>query len=133
MNDDSLSDISREFSDLRYISDLDLECRSVNYNLSNGSPVDINNLNLVHYNINSILADYRLDQLSNICRILCLDVLIITDLDQTIPTNLIMIPGYHEPVRRDRSVNGRHGGGVLIYIAQHFIFQHNTAFSNGQN
>ena len=41
-----------------------------------------------------------------------------------IPSNLIMIPGYHEPVRRDRHINGRNGGGVLIYIAEHIIFKH---------
>ena len=126
MNDESLSDISSECSDLSYISDLDLVCQSVNYNMCNGSPIDTENFNLVHYNINSILADDRLDQLSDICKTLCLDVLIITEskLDQTIPTNLITIPGYHQPVRRDRTINGRNGGGVLIYIAQHLVFQH---------
>ena len=35
-----------------------------------------------------------------------------------------MIPGYHEPVRRDRKINGRNGGGVLIYIADYLVFQH---------
>ena len=35
-----------------------------------------------------------------------------------------MIPGYHEPVRRDRNVNGRNGGGVLIYVAEYIIYQH---------
>ena len=126
MNDESLSDISSECSDLSYISDLEDECQSVNYNLCNGSPIDTNNFNIVHYNINSITADDRLDQLSDICKTLNLDVLIITEskLDQTIPSNLIMIPGYREPVRRDRFVNGRNGGGVLIYIAEHLVFQH---------
>ena len=38
----------------------------------------------------------------------------------TIPTNLITIPGYHEPVRRDRYNNVRNGGGVLIYITENF-------------
>ena len=31
----------------------------------------------------------------------------------------MVIPGYHEPLRRDRN---RNGGGVLIYIAEHLIF-----------
>ena len=126
MNDDSLSDISSVCSDHSYLSDLDLECQSINYNLCNGSPIDINNFNIVHFNINSITADGRLDQLSDICKVLSLDVLIITEskLDQTIPSNLIMIPGYHEPVRRDRITNGRSGGGVLIYISEQLVYQH---------
>ena len=28
-----------------------------------------------------------------------------------------------EPVRRDRTINGRNGGGVLVYIAEFLIFQ----------
>ena len=126
MNDECFSDVSSVGSDLSNLSDFDSEHQSVNFDLSNGCPIDTNNLNIVHFNINSITADDRIDQLSDICNILNLDVLIITEskLDITIPTNIIMIPGYHEPVRRDRNVNGRNGGGVLIYIAEHIIFQH---------
>ena len=82
----------------------------------------------MHYNINSITADNRLDQLSDICSTLNLAVLVITEskLDENIPSNLIIIPGYHEPVRRDRYINGRNGGGVLIYIAEYLVFQQQT-------
>ena len=102
------------------------ECQSLNFDLTNGSPINVNNFNVVHYNINSITAQGRLDQLSGICSTLNLDVLIITEskLDQTIPNNLITIPGYHEPVRRDRDINGRDGGGVLVYISEHLVYQH---------
>ena len=31
-----------------------------------------------------------------------------------------MLPGFHEPVRRDRN---RHGGGCLVYIAESFTFK----------
>ena len=60
--------------------------------------------------------------LSDICNTLNLAVLVITEskLDETIPINLLTIPGYHEPVRRDRN---RNGGGVLIYIAEYLVFQ----------
>ena len=114
MNDIAFSDVSSNVSDLSYISDLDFDIQSYNYDLSNGSPVDINNFNIVHFNINSITADDRLEQLSDICSILNLDVLISTEskLDNTIPTSMITL-------RRDRN---RHGGGVLIYIAEHLIF-----------
>ena len=128
MNDDGLSDVSSNISDLSYISDLDDECQSFNFDLSNGSPINVNNFNIAHYNINSITADNRLDQLSDICNTLNLAILVITEskLDANIPNNLITIPGYHEPVRRDRSTNGRNGGGVLIYIAEFLVFQHKT-------
>ena len=45
-------------------------------------------------------------------------------MDENIPNNLIVIPGYHEPIRHDRPINGRHGGGVLMYIAENLVFQH---------
>ena len=125
MNDESLSDVCSNISDLSFFSNLDDGCQSLNFDLSNGSPINVNNFNIVHYNINSITADNRLDQLSDICNTLNLAVLVITEskLDDTIPTNLITIPGYHAPVRRDRFINGRNGGGVLIYIAEYLVFQ----------
>ena len=123
-----MSDLGSNVSDLSYMSDLDDCVQSFNYDLSNGSPINNDNFNIVHFNINSITAVDRLEQLSDICNILNLDVLIITEskLDQTIPNNIITINGYHEPIRRDRIVNGRNGGGVLIYIAENLIFQHKT-------
>ena len=89
MNYESLSDVCSNISDVSYLSDLDDECQSVNLDLSNGSPINVNNFNIVHYNINSITADNRLEQLSDICNILNLAVLVITEskLDDTIPTN----------------------------------------------
>ena len=120
-----MSDILSECSDISFISDFDDECKSRNFDISNGPPFDVNNFLVVHYNINSILAPGKLDQLTDKCIALKIDVLIITEskLDQTIPTNLITIQGYHEPIRRDRAVNGRYGGGVLIYIAENLVFQ----------
>ena len=133
MNDESLSDVFSNLSDSSYMSDLDLdECQSLSFDLSNGSPININNFNIVHFNINSITAENRLDQLSDICQTLNLSVLVITEskLDDSIPTNLITIPGYHEPVRRDRIINGRNGGGCLIYIAEHLVFQHKPEYQS---
>ena len=120
-----MSDLLSECSDLSDISDFDEECSSLNFDISNGPPININNFIIVHYNVNSILAEGRIDLLSDYCKTLNIDVLIITEskLDQTIPNNLITIPGYQEPVRRDRPINGRHGGGVLIYISDSLAFQ----------
>ena len=99
-----------ECSDISFVSDFDDECKSRNFDVSNGPPFDVGNFIVVHYNINSIMAPGKLDQLTEQCRKLKIDVLIITEskLDQTIPTNMIKIQGYHEPVRRDRTINGRH-------------------------
>ena len=125
MNDDSVSDLTSIMSEMSTFSDFDDEIQSIHFDLSNGSPINVNNFNIVHYNINSITAENRLDQLSDICRTLNLSVLVITEskIDDSIPTSLITIQGFHEPVRRDRS---RNGGGVLVYIAEHLVFQQQT-------
>ena len=75
MNDESLSDVTSNISDMSYLSELDDDCQSYNFDISNGSPIDVTNFNIVHYNINSITADNRLEQLSDICKILNLAVL----------------------------------------------------------
>ena len=104
-------------SDLSDISDFDTECQSLHFDLSNGSPIDTKNVNIVHFNINSITANGRIDQLSTICDTLKVDVLILTEtkLDCSIPNNLLSIKGYHEPIRRDRN---RSGGGVFLFMSQ---------------
>ena len=132
--DECLSDCSSECSDTSRISEFDDQCKSLNFDLSNGSPIDTNNFNIVHYNINSILAPGRLEQLTDNCKVLNIGVLIITEskLDEMIPDNILTIPGYHEPIRHDRLINGRYGGGVLMYIANNLVFQHRKDFQSDQ-
>ena len=115
-----------ECSDISQLSDFEEQSKSLNFDLSNGSPIDRDNFTILHYNINSILAPGKLEQLEDNCRLLNIGVLIITEskLDSTIPTNLLTIPGYHEPIRHDRLINGRYGGGVLMYIGNNLVFQH---------
>ena len=127
-----MSDCSSVCSDCSYQSELNEEHKSINFNLSNGAPIDTTNFNIVHYNINSILAHDKLEQLTANCKLLHIDVLIITEskLDSNIPNNLITIPGYHEPIRHDRVNNGRNGGGVLMYVADHLVFQHKIEFQS---
>ena len=116
--DSDISDLWSESSETKYISDIKEDVNSINFDISNGSPIDIDNFKIVHFNVNSILAPHRIDQLTGCCRTLNINVLILSEskLDQNIPNNLITIPGYHEPLRHDRLANGRHGGGVLMYI-----------------
>ena len=126
--DCDLSGVLSDCSEVSFLSDFDDESQSLNIDISNGPPIDVDNFSIVHYNINSILATDRIEQLTDICKTLKIDVLILSEskLDQTIPNNLITIPGYHEPLRHDRFINGRHGGGVIMYIAQHLVFQHRS-------
>ena len=132
--DNDVSDLLSECSDISYMSEigLDFEIDSVNYDLSNGSPIETNNFEIVHYNVNSILAPDRLEQLSSVCKMLKINVLVITEskIDKTIPTNIITIPGYHEPLRHDRSINGRSGGGVLVYVEESLAFNHKIEFQS---
>ena len=89
---------------------------------SNINPIKSNNFTFLHYNVWSLMAEGRIEYLSRICRKYRVDVLAISEskLDDSIPSNLICIPGYHEPIRRDRN---RNGGGCVIYISDHLPFK----------
>ena len=82
----------------------------------------LHNLNIVHYNVFSLMAEGRLDFLSKECNKMHVDVLCLSEskLDDTIPDNLIQLAGYHEPIRHDRN---RRGGGTVVYIASHLPFK----------
>ena len=64
--DNDISDLLSECSDTSNISDFEEEFHSLNIDISNGPPIDIDNFIIVHYNINSILATDRIEQLSDI-------------------------------------------------------------------
>ena len=80
MADDDISDVLSECSDISYLSDydddLEQESQSINFDLSNGSPVDSTNFSVVHFNIDSILAEGRLEQLTRFYRSLPISVLV---------------------------------------------------------
>ena len=80
MADGDMSDVLSECSDTSCLSDFDTEFQSLNIDISNGPPINIDNFKIVHYNINSLLAPDHLDQLTNIYnRILEIDVLILSE------------------------------------------------------
>ena len=114
--EDSFDEISFTFSEPED------QPKSIAVDLSNGSPLNPNDFIGVHYNINSLTALGRLDQLNHISRSLNLDYLVINEskLDTTIPSNLLQLDGFHEPVRSDRN---RDGGGCLIYISKVLTFK----------
>ena len=99
------------------------QSQSVNFDLSNGAPLDTNNFIVVHFNVNSITAEGRIDELTHVCQTLKVDVLLVSEskLDNLQPYNLLLLPNFNPPLRKDRD---RNGGGCLIYIAQHLTYKH---------
>ena len=129
-NQEDLSDALSDVSDTGYMSDLENDTQSLIIDLTNGSPIRQNNITFIHYNVDSILADGRIDELTVVCQTVNIDCLVISEshLDQTIPNNLITIPGFHEPIRRDREVSGRLGGGCLVYVSNKHTFEQKHEF-----
>ena len=84
--DDSVSDSS-------FLSEPETDPHSINIDISNGSPIDAGDFIVVHFNIDSILAEGRLEQLEVVCQTMKLDCLLITEskLDETIPNSLILL------------------------------------------
>ena len=121
--DASIQDIIDEsINECSILSEPEDNPQSINIDISNGSPIDTGDLIVVHFNIDSITAEGRLEQLKVVCQTLKLDILIITEskLDESIPNSMIEISNFHEPLRRDRN---RHGGGCLIYISDNLTFK----------
>ena len=124
-----MSDLFSECSDTSYTSELDDMPESVVLNYENGSPLNDNDFLCIHFNINSIRADGRLAELSQICNTLKCDYLVLseTKLDETIPNTILKLDGFHEPIRRDRNLNG---GGTMIYIAEHLTFKQQSTLQH---
>ena len=121
--------VDESLSDCSLLSEPESTPQSVNIDLSNGSPIDTNDFIVVHFNIDSILAEGRLEQLNIVCKTMNLDCLIITEskLDESIPDSQIKIENFHEPLRRDRN---RHGGGCLIYLSEKLVFKQMNRFQS---
>ena len=124
-----MSDLLSQCSDCSYLSDLDDIAQSVILNLDNGSPLNDDDFLCIHFNINSIRAQGRLGEVSQICNSPKCDCLILTEtkIDTTIPSQILKIDGFHEPVPRDRDING---GGNIIYIANHLTFKHQISLQH---
>ena len=65
--------------------------------------------------INSLIA--HIDELRAYININKIDIMCIyeTTIDSSVKDHEVCLPGY-EIIRRDRSVNGRNGGGICIYF-----------------
>ena len=56
-----MSDLFSDVSDMSYTSDLDDAPVTVKYDLNDGSPLEKDKFKVVHFNINSITAESKLD------------------------------------------------------------------------
>ena len=124
--EEDLSDLYSEVSDISYTSDIDNLPNAIQYYISNGCPMDRESFKVVHYNIESITADGFIEALSDVCKTVNISVLILTEthLDNTIPNNILSLSGYHDPIRHDRQKNGRYGGGCMVFISETLSYQH---------
>ena len=117
-----------DVSELSYQSDIENNTNSISLDISNGAPIDTSKFIVVNYNINSILREGRIEELIETCNTMNISVLCITEskLDETVSVNKILLPGFHEPIRRDRILNGKpsKSGGCLIYIKESLLFEH---------
>ena len=116
-------------ADTSFMSEPDISPQSCNIDFSNGSPLRSENFHVVHYNINSITAEDKLDQLHEVSKMMNISVLICTEtkLDNSIPNNIIKLSGFHDPIRHDRD---RHGGGCLVYVAESLNFKVQTTIQS---
>ena len=78
MAESDVSDLFSEVSDVSYQSDLDNMPISFNYDLDNGSPIEREKFKIVHFNINSLTAEGRLETLTELCKTLNIHILILT-------------------------------------------------------
>ena len=86
-----------------------------------GPPVNLKSISAFHCNINSLYAynnDNKLGELETLADVTKSDIIALTEtwLDSTIANQILSIGGFLPPIRNDRN---RHGGGVLLYCADH--------------
>ena len=85
------------------------------HNYTDQKPLDILFLNIRGLrNKIEYVKDYLLD----------FDILSFTEtkLDANVNSSSLLINGFHDPIRKDRS-DSRQGGGVIIYVSQSLIFK----------
>ena len=77
---------------------------------------NLNRVIVAHLNINSIRN--KIDMLADLISGK-VDILLIseTKINGSFPPAQFLIPGFSEPYRRDRTENGEHGGGLLLYVS----------------
>ena len=65
--DDDITDLYSEMSDVSCLSDFDDLPRAIQYDLNNGCPLDKEMFKVIHYNIDSLTAQGRMETLTDVC------------------------------------------------------------------
>ena len=107
LTNDDLVSTSRESNDFENVCNLNIPCHR--------------GLTMANLNINSLVRhidELRIFMSSTKMDLLCINE---TKCDSSISDHEVCLPGF-ELVRRDRSVNGRRGGGICIYIQSNLNF-----------
>ena len=107
LTNDDLVSTSGESNDFENFCNLNIPCHR--------------GLTMANLNINSLVR--HIDELQIFMSSTKIDILCIneTKCDSSISDHEVCLPGF-ELVRRDRSVNGRRGGGICIYIRSNLNF-----------
>ena len=107
-NDDNWSTVS---SDSLGSLD-DLEPQTFNFTDGNYEKINKNLLNIVHYNVNSVLN--KIDRISALSRDIGADIICLTEskLDDTVHESNFTIPGFNTEHRHRTKA----GGGVLVFV-----------------
>ena len=89
-------------SDVSLFSVAENEPQSINIDFSNGSPLNDGDFTIVHYNINSITAEGRLEQLNQVCSVLKVDCLVLTEskLSPEIPSSIFVWLAIMSPLEK---------------------------------
>ena len=87
-------------------------CMDIHPNPGPNNTNTIHTLDILHLNTRSIRNKMNsISDLSESYQILCFSE---TQLDDTIDSSLLLIEGFDNPLRKDRT---RNGGGVMVYIS----------------
>ena len=101
-----------------------VEARTLDFSDGNFSSIKSQFLNIASYNINSVLASNRLEELTVLIKDASIDILFLseTKLDSNISEDRFKIPGFNlEYCHRTRN-----GGGTMFYIKENITYKRNT-------
>ena len=102
------------------IDDEDIvEARTLDFSDGNFSSIKSQFLNIASYNINSVLASNRLEEITVLIKDACIDILFLseTKLDSNISEDRFKIPGFN----LEYCHHTRNGGGTMFYIKENIL------------
>ena len=100
-----------------------LEPNTLDFSDGNLAQINKDSLNIVSWNINSILAENRLDERKVLIKEASIDILFLseTKLDDNISVDRFKIEGFN----LEKSNRDRRGGGTMFYIKNNLSYKRN--------